>query len=374
MKEKGENAAQTPKKPRDGKESEMTLKGKEKEVAAPSKSEMSVVASSSNTEGSAAASGNADAEVSLFDKPKVSGKGGLTLSNDTANPDDIDINNPEVEDLDDGDDQELADQNMTTESSEAVVPKDSTATCETESAAPAPASAETAMSGALPPSEAPSISEVAIPTPASTEAESSPPTLTVSNTNGKSDDSSEAMHDYLRSTRGLPLRTLALYLMPIRASVISRAIDLSVLKRITLLHVGIQTPLWGLLAKENRTSPLPLRKIYTDNVSPVFLGFVNELSSLTELFMLERSTKSKVESLAGKTTVGIEDIRKKVLKKHMKTIKKLLIKNENDYSWDANANVVELLTKRGGQLQELAISFGLRPFVSFFLPASSKFH
>ena len=51
----------------------------------------------------------------------------------------------------------------------------------------------------------------------------------------------------------------------------------------------------------------------------------------------------------------------------MKTIKKLLIKNENDYSWDANAKVVELLTKRGGQLQELAISFGLRPFVSFLL-------
>jgi len=167
----------------------------------------------------------------------------------------------------------------------------------------------------------------------------------------------EAMSEYVRTTRGLALRSLAIYLIPIKASVLSRAFDLTVLKRITLLNVGPQTAFWNHLAKENKTSPLPLRKIHTDNVTMPFLMFVNQLETLTELFILERTTKSQEYSFAPKTTVTNNSIRRLVLKKHMSSLKRLVIKNENDLSWDANERFLELLCRKGKNLEELGISF-----------------
>lgn len=178
------------------------------------------------------------------------------------------------------------------------------------------------------------------------------------------------MSEYIRNTRGLALRTLSIYLIPIKASVLSKAIDINVLKRITLLNVGPQVPFWNLLAKENKVSPLPLRKIHTDNVLLPFLTFVSQLESLVELFLLERSAKCPEYSFAPKTNVTIDQIRKLVLKKHVGTLKKLMIKNENDYSWDANEQVIKLLCKRGKSLEELAVSFGVRAVHTFnqYLP------
>ncbi|KAI9833763.1 MAG: hypothetical protein M1819_003496 [Sarea resinae] len=172
----------------------------------------------------------------------------------------------------------------------------------------------------------------------------------------------EEIQEYIRSTRKIPLQTLALYLVPIKASVLSRAIDLTTLKRLTLLNVGPQTAFWALMTTTQNTTPLSLRSIYTDNVSSTFLAFVNSLDKLTEVFMLERSSKAKVESLAPKTTVKIEDIRKLVLKKHIKTLTRLMIKNENDYSWDVNCKTIRLLTRKGSRLAELAISMDLTNF------------
>jgi hypothetical protein len=53
-----------------------------------------------------------------------------------------------------------------------------------------------------------------------------------------------------------------------------------------------------------------------------------------------------------------------VLKRHTGTLKKLMIKNENDYTWDANEQTIKLLCKRGKLLEELAVSFGVRAVVS----------
>jgi len=171
------------------------------------------------------------------------------------------------------------------------------------------------------------------------------------------------MNEYVRNTRGLGLRTLAIYLIPIKASVLSKAIDITVLKRIVLLNVGPQAPFWILLTKENKSSPLPLQKIHTDNVTPHFLTLASQLDTLKELFMLERNSKVPEYSFAPKTTVTIDQIRKLVLKKHIGTLQKLLIKNENDYTWDANEQVIKLLCKRGKLLEELAVSFGVRAVV-----------
>ncbi|KFY18367.1 hypothetical protein V493_08680 [Pseudogymnoascus sp. VKM F-4281 (FW-2241)] len=165
------------------------------------------------------------------------------------------------------------------------------------------------------------------------------------------------MSEYVRTTRGLTLKSLSIYLIPIKTSVLSRAVDLHVLKRISLLNVGPQAPFWNYLGKENKVSPLPLCKIHTDNVTVAFLNFVNQLENLVELFILERSTKSSEYSFAPKTTVTNDSIRRYVLKKHASSLKRLAIKNENDYTWDANVKFLELLCRKGKNLEELGISF-----------------
>jgi hypothetical protein len=177
--------------------------------------------------------------------------------------------------------------------------------------------------------------------------------------------STQRISEYIRSTRGLALRSLSIHLIPVKASVLSRSIDLRVLKRLTLLNVGGQVPVWTLLAKENKIHPLALRKVFTDNVTMAFLNCISQLEELHELFMLERCPKHKPESFASKTLVSIEQMRRLVLKKHIRTIQKLMIKNDNSSSWDANEKTMHLICSRGVALEELAVSMGIRVVVSF---------
>ncbi|KAK0742193.1 hypothetical protein B0T21DRAFT_306662 [Apiosordaria backusii] len=175
----------------------------------------------------------------------------------------------------------------------------------------------------------------------------------------------QQMNDYLRTTRGLALQTLAIYLIPVKASVLYRAIDLRVLSRLTLLNVGPQAPIWAQMAKLNKEAPLPLRKIFTDNVTPAFLTFVHELEEVEELFMLERDFKYKPESFAPRTPTTIEQIRRSVLKKHMSTLKYLMIKNLADSSWDLNEKTVLLLCRKGRALEELSACMSIRTMHTF---------
>jgi hypothetical protein len=172
------------------------------------------------------------------------------------------------------------------------------------------------------------------------------------------------MSEYVRNTRGLTLTTLSIYLIPLKASVLARAIDVNVLQSVTLLNVGPQIPFWNVLSRENKNHPLPLRKIYTDNVTLPFLTLVGQLDTVTELFLLERTAKTRVESTAAKTTVQIEQIRKIVLKKHAGTLKILMIRNDSSMEWDLNVKTAMLLCQRAKNLEELAGSFGFRTMVS----------
>ncbi|KAA6410485.1 MAG: hypothetical protein FRX48_05907 [Lasallia pustulata] len=167
----------------------------------------------------------------------------------------------------------------------------------------------------------------------------------------------QTMQEYLHSTHGLPLEEFSLYLIPIKASVIVRAIDLTILKRITLLNVGPQGAFWTLMTR--LPSPIRLQSIFTDNVTPAFLACLDTFQGLTELLMLERGTKTEIETFAARTTVGIEDIRRRALKKHIRTLKRLMIKNDEDDAWDADARTVRFLTSKGAKLEELAIGFNL---------------
>jgi len=181
--------------------------------------------------------------------------------------------------------------------------------------------------------------------------------------------SRSAMSDYVRSTRGLTLDTLSIYMIPTKASVLSRGVDINALQSITLLNVGAQSPIWNMLARENKLSLLPLRKIHTDNVTLPFLLCLSQLERITELVMMERTSKDRVEGNALKSTVTIEQIRKMVLKKHAPTLKILVIRNDTiSMEWGLNIKTAMLLCERAKNMEELACSFGVRTMVSILLP------
>ncbi|KFA72508.1 hypothetical protein S40288_06655 [Stachybotrys chartarum IBT 40288] len=181
-----------------------------------------------------------------------------------------------------------------------------------------------------------------------------------------SENTRQSLETYLRSTRGFSLEALSLHLIPVKASVLSRAVDLRSLRQLTLLNVGNQAPIWALLAKENKVEPLPLRSIFTDNVSSVFLTFVSQLEEVHELFMLERSPKHKPESFAPRTTTTCDQIRRLVLKKHISTLKRLMIKDEyNSPNWDANEKTMIMICTRGVRLEELAVSMNIHAVHAF---------
>ncbi|KAH7385118.1 F-box domain-containing protein [Cadophora sp. MPI-SDFR-AT-0126] len=170
-----------------------------------------------------------------------------------------------------------------------------------------------------------------------------------------------AMSEYVRSTRGLTLDTLSIYMIPTKASVLARGVDINALQSITLLNVGAQSPIWNMLARENKLSPLPLHKIHTDNVTLPFLLCLSQLEKLTELVMMERTSKDRVEGNALKSTVTIEQIRKMVLKKHAPTLKVLVVRNDTiSMEWGFNIKTAVLLCERAKNLEELGCSFGVR--------------
>ncbi|KAI9167128.1 hypothetical protein HJFPF1_03252 [Paramyrothecium foliicola] len=183
---------------------------------------------------------------------------------------------------------------------------------------------------------------------------------------GASEMTRRRMDDYVRDTRGFALESLSIHLIPVKASVISRAIDLRCLKQLTLLNVGNQVPIWTYLTKENKVHPLALRSVFTDNVSNAFLTCMSQLDELHELFLLERGAKHKPESFAPRSSTTIDQIRRLVLKKHMMTLKRLMIKDEsNGPSWDANEKTMILICSRGVRLEELAVSMNIHAVHAF---------
>ena len=177
------------------------------------------------------------------------------------------------------------------------------------------------------------------------------------------EDLQRRVTEYARGTRGISLESLAIHLIPTKARVLSKAVNLRTLKKITLLNVGPQASIWSIMVNENKQEQLPLRKVFTDNVCPAFLHLVSQLESVDEVLMLERGPRYKPESFAPKTSVKIEQIRRAILRKHMENIKVLMIKNEADTSWDVDEKTMQLICRRGKSLKELAISTGIRAMV-----------
>ena len=172
----------------------------------------------------------------------------------------------------------------------------------------------------------------------------------------------EAMRVYIRQTHGLQLEELSLAWVPLKASLVARALDLSVLRHITLLQVGQQDSFWTLLVRlQTRTAEIGLRSIHTDNVSKAFLKFLATFEGLEELFMHER--KGEADTSA-QSPVNITMIRRQALQKHAGTLKRLMIKNECNESWDADTKTLRFLALRGAVLSELAVSLHMKTYVS----------
>ncbi|KAI2606694.1 hypothetical protein GGR54DRAFT_412669 [Hypoxylon sp. NC1633] len=165
---------------------------------------------------------------------------------------------------------------------------------------------------------------------------------------------------YLRETRGIGLHSLSLHLIPIKASVLSKAVDLHTLERITLLNVGEQRKFWTMMMMENKQKRLPLRKVFTDDVCLQFLQLVSELDCVTEVLLLQRSPKYNPQSFAPRPTTTIGQIRKMILKKHMGSIQRLMIKNQADDSWDIDDRAMRIICGKGHELQELAVIMGMQ--------------
>jgi hypothetical protein len=170
---------------------------------------------------------------------------------------------------------------------------------------------------------------------------------------GAGNPSMESIQQYLRAHHGLSLNTLSIYLVPVKALVLLKAIDIANLRHLTLLNVGVQSHFWAALAKA--TYPLSLTSICTDNVTHSFLHFLDAHSGLKELFLFERSRRPRLTPLAPRTTVGIEQIRKQILKSHVGNLRRLVIRNDDNGGWAFDQKSILTLVKLGGKLDELMI-------------------
>ena len=177
--------------------------------------------------------------------------------------------------------------------------------------------------------------------------------------------SDDMIHEYIRANHGFQLEELSLHLIPLKASILARALDLNVLRRITLLNVGPQEPFWLLLMRlQGHSANISFQSIHTDHVSMAFLHFLKTFVGLEDLFMMQQSVKKDVDTFAAKVDANITWIRKLALRQHIRSLKRLLIKNEHDDTWDLDRKTTFFLSSRGEGLRELGICLNLEVFVS----------
>ena len=190
------------------------------------------------------------------------------------------------------------------------------------------------------------------------------PNLTAEDHATSAMSSDEAMQAYIRATHGLQLEELSLEWVPLKASIVARALDLSILKRLTLLEVGPQDAFWTLLVRlQSATGITAFKSIHTDNVSVPFVKFLATFEGLEELFILERNKKQAADS-EPESTVTISNIRRGALRKHIPTLQRLSLRNERNEQWDVDPKTLRCLALKGAKLKELAFSLNLKTYVS----------
>ena len=172
----------------------------------------------------------------------------------------------------------------------------------------------------------------------------------------------DEMNDYIRTTHGLQLEELRLQYVPLKASIVGKALDLTVLQRITLLETGPQDAFWTLLVKLTSTeTPISFKSIHTDNVSFAFLKYLATFGGLVELFMHER--RSKNNDTDSEVGVEMKTIRNQALHPHVKTLKRLMLRNERNNTWDVDFGTLHMLAIYAHSLEEMAINLSAATYV-----------
>ena len=174
--------------------------------------------------------------------------------------------------------------------------------------------------------------------------------------------------------RGLTLHTLGLEKMIVNASVLSRGIDLAALQSITLLDIGSQVPVWELFARVNKTQPLALSSIHTNDVSKPFLRFVSQLPKLSHIYLVH-STYAREDNEQGERKCSLRDIRRYILKKHGATLQTISVHGRReDIHWYMDMTTLVMLAQRCQQLEELAVSMSIDNYGTFLnvLPQFTK--
>ena len=167
----------------------------------------------------------------------------------------------------------------------------------------------------------------------------------------------QLMQDYISATHGLQLEEFRLSLIPLKASLVARALDLSVLRRITLLEVGAQSPFWSLLQRLSKTdSEIGFDFIHTDDVSTAFLKYLSATTHSPRTVLLMKRKTNKREPHSSEEVVNTQSIFSIGLRKHSKTLTELMLRNNNDDTWDIDEKYVRLLSLRCPALVELAIN------------------
>lgn len=168
---------------------------------------------------------------------------------------------------------------------------------------------------------------------------------------------------FLRAGQGICLENLSLYLVPVRASVLFKGIDVPRLKHLSLLNVGSQSAFWSMLSK--LPDSVQLTSIHTDHVTDAFLHALSGFELVTELFLFEQNQKtSTVAPLTPPSTVSVEDLRQKVLKTRLSSLRRLVIRNEHNPGWKLNIKSISTLANHGANLKELMIEVNSEGLVS----------
>ena len=189
-------------------------------------------------------------------------------------------------------------------------------------------------------------------------------TVTSANASTKTE---ESMQQYIRATHGLRIETFALYLIPLKASIVARALDLSVLRHITLLDVGPQSSFWLLLQRQIKDRPLiGFETIHMDDVSNAFLGFLSATNiKAKELYLLRRKDRS-TDTHTVTTSIDASSMFNIGFRRHVKTLTHLMLRNEQDDTWDLNEQLVRMLSLKCRGLVELGVSMKTKALVSHF--------
>lgn len=197
----------------------------------------------------------------------------------------------------------------------------------------------------------------------------------------------------------LELETLELERVPISITVLSRAIDWSRLKCLTILGCRHHEQLWKALRKQfsppkrlssaacrSRPSslsledtprkanaddfPLRIRSLHTDAVSSALVAFIKETlapDSLESLFLQDDPEY--------KSTVSIDAIYRGALRRHRRSLRKLLIESEDKSEegppqawrrWIFNREVLTFITTQMCNLRELGMAVDYKDW-HFFL-------